>query len=405
MFRNGVYMCLAAFEMQLQFLVSWSVDCMHLNTVSLLFPLVKSLFYILFSFEKKNWTIVGSMNIIIDRGFVVFILHVYINGIALANSIELLLSCISDFTVLYLSPFAAESIVMATSSCLAAEVDHMWLHRQLQLLRISPPSPPLTNSPPLSTSYLDDQAGKSSPKSPLGSSNGSMDPLMVQEVDLERRCLGTLTDAVRSVVQYAHSSFRVPISFQVKRFDRAQGQIWVKVSPEEVPEGYDLKYLLQHIKFYENIPRYARLLNVEDYKLKATCQYFLDLQSRPVSAREEGLANDIGRLRETINRASKFVHEMISVGIMDRDVVHQLSEAQSKLGTLNITVDKFSMFQQNRHEMIRMSQTWCMEPEKQHHAARQIHQQMSGLLEDPDVAKYVIQVVGPRLGIAPMTAF
>ncbi len=287
----------------------------------------------------------------------------------------------------------------STSSCLAAEVDHMWLHRQLQILRISPPSPPLTNSPPLS--YLDEPSKHS--YKVLG--HGTFDPLMVQEVDLERRCLGTLTDAVRSVVQYAHSSYRVPISFQVKRFDRAQGQIWVKVSPEEVPEGYDLKYLLQHIKFYENIPRYARLLNVEDYKLKATCQYFLDLQSRPVSAREEGLANDIGRLRETINRASKFVHEMVSVGIMDCDVVHQLSEAQTKLSTLNGTVDKFSTFQQNHHEMVRMTQTWYMDPEKQHHAARQIHQQMSTLLEDPDVARYIIQIVGPRLGIAPMTAF
>ncbi len=293
---------------------------------------------------------------------------------------------------------------MASSSCLAAEVDHLWLHRQLQVLRISPPSPPLTNSPPLS--YLDEPTGLKNPSKSFGSgTTTAMDPLMVQEVDLERRSLGTLTDAVRSVVQYAHSSYRVPISFQVKRFDRAQGQIWVKVSPEEVPEGYDLKYLLQHIKFYENIPRYARLLNVEDYKLKATCQYFLDLQSRPVSVREEGLANDIGRLRETINRASKFVHEMVSVGIMDRDVVYQLSEAQKKLSALNVTVDKFSAFQQNRHEMMRMNQSWYFDPEKQHHAARQIYQQMSSLLEDPDVARYVIQVVGPRLGLAPMTAF
>ena len=288
---------------------------------------------------------------------------------------------------------------MALSGCLAAEVDQLWLHRQLQNLRISPPSPPLTNSPPLS--FLDEPV-KSSPKVLCTSTS---DPLMVQEVDLERRSLGTLTDAVRSVVQYAHSSYRVPISFQVKRFDRAQGQIWVKVSPEEVPEGYDLKYLLQHIKFYENIPRYARLLNVEDYKLKATCQYFLDLQSRPVSAREEGLANDIGRLRETINRASKFVQEMVSVGIMDRDVVQQLAEAQTKLNHLNATVDKFCTFQQNRHEMMRMTQSWYLDPEKQQVAARQIHQQMSTLLEDPDVARYIIQVVGPRLGIAPLTAF
>lgn len=243
-----------------------------------------------------------------------------------------------------------------------------------------------------------------SPKEQSPPTSG-VDPLTVQEVDLERRTLGTLTDALRAVVLYAHSSYRVPISFQVKRFDRAQGQIWVKVSPDEVPEGYDLKYLLQHIKFYENIPRYARLLNLEDYKLKATCQYFLDLQSRSASVREEGLANDIGRLRETINRASKYVQEMASVGIMDRDVIHQLREAQTKLQGLHHTVDKFCTFQQNRHEVMKMTHSWFSNPEKEQLAARQVHQQMTNLLDDPDVAKYVLQVVGPRLGLVPLSAF
>lgn len=288
---------------------------------------------------------------------------------------------------------------MALNGCLAAEMEQIWMHRQFHDLRISPSSPTLTNTPPLS--FLDEPIQHHS-KEQLGS---LADPLTVQEVDLERRCLGTLTDALRAVVQYAHSSYRVPISFQVKRFDRAQGQIWVKVSPEEVPEGYDLKYLLQHIKFYENIPRYARLLNVEDYKLKATCQYFLDLQSRPASAREEGLSNDVGRLRETITRASKFVQEMVNVGIMDRDVIQQLSEAQKKLNMLNVTVDKYCTFQQNRHDVFRMMHAWYSNPEKQQVAARQIHQQMSSLLDDPDVARYILQVVGPRLGLTPLTAF
>lgn len=292
---------------------------------------------------------------------------------------------------------------MALNGCLAAEMDHLWMHR-FQDLRLSPPSPSISSPPPPTTlAYLEDPL-HSHPKEhpPPGT---FPDPLTVQEVDLERRCLGTLTDALRAVVQYAHSSYRVPISFQVKRFDRAQGQIWVKVSPDEVPEGFDLKYLLQHIKFYENIPRYARLLNVEDYKLKATCQYFLDLQSRPASAREEGLANNVGRLRETITRAIKFVQEMAAVGIMDRDVIQQLSDAQSKLHGLDITVDKFCTFQQNRHEVLRMTHSWFSNPEKEQIAARQVHQQMSTILDDPDVARYILQVVAPRLGLVPLTAF
>ena len=230
----------------------------------------------------------------------------------------------------------------------------------------------------------------------------SFDPLTVQEIDLERRCLGTLTDALRAVVQYAHSSFRVPISFQVKRFDRAHGQIWVKVSPDEVPEGYDLKYLLQHIKFYENIPRYARLLNSEDYKLKATCQYFLDLQSRAASSREEGLSGDVGRLRDTISRASRFVQEMAKVGITDRDVVRQLADALTKLRDLSYAVDQYTRFQQKRQEVFRLTGNWY--PDKQQIAAREIHQQMINMLDDPDVVKYMLQVVGPRLGLLPVTA-
>uniref|UniRef100_A0A1X7VKQ4 Uncharacterized protein n=1 Tax=Amphimedon queenslandica TaxID=400682 RepID=A0A1X7VKQ4_AMPQE len=329
---------------------------------------------------------------------------------------------------------------MALTGCLAAEMDHLWMHR-FQDLRLSPPSPSIPSPPPTaqqphppsSLAFLDEpncNSGsstqqqqqqppvtaahhslplmhKDSPTTPApgGGGSPSLDPLTVQEVDLERRCLGTLTDALRAVVQYAHSSYRVPISFQVKRFDRAQGQIWVKVSPEEVPEGYDLKYLLQHIKFYENIPRYARLLNVEDYKLKATCQYFLDLQSRPNNTREEGLTNNIGRLRETINRASKFVQEMSAVGIMDRDVVHQLGEALGRLHSLDLTVDKFCVFQQNRYEVLRMTHSWFSSPEKEQLAARQIHQQMSTILDDPDVARYILQVVAPRLGLVPLTAF
>ena len=290
---------------------------------------------------------------------------------------------------------------MALSGCLAAEMDHLWMHR-FHDLRLSPPSPSISSPPPPSNVAFFEEAGRHKEQIQGVS---LPDPLTVQEVDLERRCLGTLTDALRAVVQYAHSSYRVPISFQVKRFDRAQGQIWVKVSPDEVPEGYDLKYLLQHIKFYENIPRYARLLNVEDYKLKATCQFFLDLQSRPCSAREEGLASNVGRLRETINRAAKFVQEMSAVGIMDRDVVRQLTEAQSKLHALDATVDKFCMFQQNRNEVLRMTSSFFSNPEKEQLAARQIHQQISTILDDPDVARYILQVVAPRLGLVPLTAF
>lgn len=230
----------------------------------------------------------------------------------------------------------------------------------------------------------------------------SSDPLTVQEIDLERRCLGTLTDALRAVVQYAHSSFRVPISFQVKRFDRAHGQIWVKVSPDEVPEGYDLKYLLQHIKFYENIPRYARLLNSEDYKLKATCQYFLDLQSRAASSREEGLPGDVSRLRDTISRASRFVQEMSKVGITDRDVVRQLSDALTKLRDLSYAVDQYTRFHQKQQEVFRLTGSWY--PDKQQVAAREIHQQIITMLDDPDVVKYMLQVVGPRLGLLPVSA-
>ena len=225
------------------------------------------------------------------------------------------------------------------------------------------------------------------------------DPLTVKETDLERRCLSTLTDALRTVICYAHSSYKIPISFQVKRFDRAHGQVWVKVSPDEVPEGFDLKYLLQHIKFYENISRYAELLNVDDYRLRNTCQFFLDLQSRAASPKSDDPLEDIARVRETISRTTKWLQEMISVGMTDRDVVQQLQDGQLKLRELNIAVDKFSAFQQNQSKLIKASNTWY--PEKQQRAARSIHQQMQHLLEDPEVVKYVLQVVGPRLGLVP----
>lgn len=228
----------------------------------------------------------------------------------------------------------------------------------------------------------------------------SSDPLTVEETDLERRCLGTLTDALRAVICYAHSSYKIPISFKVKRFDRAHGQVWVKVSPEEVPEGYDLKYLLQHIKFYENIPRYAEMLGMDDYKLRGTCQYFLDLQSKAVSPpKSEDSVGEISRVRDTISRASKWVHEMMSVGITDRDVVQQLREAQVRLRDCSSAVDKFITFQQNQSELVRLSGGWF--PEKQQWAARSIHQQMQHLLDDPDVVKYMLHVVGPRLGLVP----
>ena len=225
------------------------------------------------------------------------------------------------------------------------------------------------------------------------------DPLTVEETDLERRCLGTLTDALRAVICYAHSSYKIPIAFQVKRFDRAHGQVWVKVSPEEVPEGFDLKYLLQHIKFYENIPRYAEMLGMDDYKLRGICQYFLDLQSKAVSPKSEDPMGEIGRVRETISRASKWVHDMMNVGITDRDVVQQLKEAQGKLRDCSAAVDKFSTFQQNQTELVRLSGGWY--PEKQQRAARSIHQQMQHLMDDPDVVKYILHVVGPRLGLTP----
>lgn len=227
----------------------------------------------------------------------------------------------------------------------------------------------------------------------------SFDPLTVEETDLERRCLGTLTDALRVVICYAHSSYKIPISFQVKRFDRAHGQIWVKVSPEEVPEGFDLKYLLQHIKFYENIPRYAEMLGMDDYKLRGICQYFLDLQSKAVAPKSEDPLGEIGRVRETISRASKWVHDMMNVGITDRDVVQQLKGAQCKLRDCSAAVDKFSTFQQNQTELVRLSGGWF--PEKQQRAARSIHQQMLHLLDDPAVVKYMLHVVGPRLGLVP----
>jgi hypothetical protein len=225
------------------------------------------------------------------------------------------------------------------------------------------------------------------------------DPLTVEETDLERRCLGTLTDALRVVICYAHSSYKIPISFQVKRFDRAHGQIWVKVSPEEVPEGFDLKYLLQHIKFYENIPRYAEMLSMDDYKLRGICQYFLDLQSKAVTPKSEDPLAEIGRVRETISRASKWVHDMMNVGITDRDVVQQLKGAQCKLRDCGAAVDKFSTFQQNQTELVRLSGAWF--PEKQQRAALSIHQQMQHLMDDPAVVKYMLHVVGPRLGLVP----
>ncbi len=227
----------------------------------------------------------------------------------------------------------------------------------------------------------------------------SSDPLTVEETDLERRCLGTLTDALRAVICYAHSSYKIPISFQVKRFDRAHGQVWVKVSPEEVPEGYDLKYLLQHIKFYENIPRYAEMLGMDDYKLRGICQYFLDLQSKAVSPKSEDPMGEIGRVRETISRATKWVHDIMNVGITDRDVVQQLRGAQSKLHDCSESVDKFSAFQHNQTEVVRLSGGWF--PEKQQRAARSIHHQMQHLLDNPEVVKYILHVVGPRLGLVP----
>ena len=237
------------------------------------------------------------------------------------------------------------------------------------------------------------------PEAASANSSPSSDPLTVEETDLERRCLGTLTDALRVIICYAHSSYKIGIFFQVKRFDRTHGQIWVKVSPEEVPEGYDLKYLLQHIKFYENIPRYAEMLGMDDYKLRSTCQYFLDLQSRSVSPKSEDPLGEIEKVRDIVSRASKWVQEMMNVGITDRDVVHHLADAQTKLHELSKAVDKFGTFQQNKSEVLRLCGSWF--PEKQQKAALSIHQQMQNRLDDPDVIKYMLQVVGPRLGITP----
>lgn len=253
------------------------------------------------------------------------------------------------------------------------------LWAQLAEMRLS--SPPQLSTPPLQLP------------------EPHIDPLTVKESDLERRCLGTLMDALRAVISYAHSSYQVSISFQVKRFDKAHGQVWVKVNPDEVPEGYDLKYLLQHIKFYENISRYAELLCTDDFKLRGTCQYFLDLQSRVASPKTEDPAGDISRVRETIARAAKWVQELTSVGLADRDVLRQLAEAQSKFRDLSYAVEKFSAFQQKQSESVRAARGWF--PEKQQKAARSIHAQMSQILDDPEVCTYLIHVVGPRLGLIP----
>ncbi len=225
----------------------------------------------------------------------------------------------------------------------------------------------------------------------------------MQETDLERRCLSTLTAALRAVISYAHSSYHVSIYFQVKRFDKAHGQVWVKVNPDEVPEGYDLKYLLQHIKFYENMPRYAELLCTDDFRLRSTCQYFLDLQTRAGSHKAEDLSSPSGfngsRVRETVSKAAKWVQEMLDVGLADRDVTRQLTDARTQLRQLSYAVQKFSAFQQNQTEALKLTSTWY--PEKQQMAARSVHQQMQSLLDDPEVAQYVLHVVGPRLGILP----
>ena len=228
-----------------------------------------------------------------------------------------------------------------------------------------------------------------------------VDPLTVQEADLERRCLGILTDALRALIAYAHSSFHVPISFQVKRFDRARGQTWVKVAPEEVPEGFDLKYLLQHMKFYENMPKYVELLKTADFSLRSVCQYFLDLLSRAGSPRcEEGdTAGEISKVKETIAKAGTWVQEMMKVGLSDRDVVRQLTEAQTKLRDLNTAVEKYTLFHQNQSEALRQSSGWW--PARTQEAARSVHQQMFYHLDDPEVAKYILHVVAPRLGLVP----
>ena len=237
----------------------------------------------------------------------------------------------------------------------------------------------------------------------------SSDPLTVQTLDLEHRCLCTLITALRAVIAYAHSSYRVPISFQVKRFDKTHGQVWVKVSPDEIPEGYDLKYLLQHMKFYENLPRYAQLLCTDDYKLRGTCQYFLDLQSRrsespSTEARGSGKVDlDISRVKDTVIKAATWVQDMRGAGLADRDVVRELRIAQGKLRDISYTVSMHSKFHCNQSELIRRLSAWY--PEKQQLAAKSVHQQMSSLMEDPEVMKFVLLVVAPRLGIVPFSQF
>ncbi len=278
---------------------------------------------------------------------------------------------------------------------------HLWT--QFSDLRMSPSTSPHSRHS-LSSSLSHSHSSTSSPKSlspdiTVMADQSNVDALTVEEIDLERRCLGTLTDCLRSIISYAHSSYKVPISFQVKRFDRAHGQVWVKVSPDEVPEGFDLKYLLQHIKFYENIPRYAELLGVEDYKLRSTCQFFLDLQSKTASQKSEVNFGEISRVRDTICRSIKWVQEMMSIGISDRDVVQQLKEGVYRLRELTVAVDKFLAFQHNQSDVVRMTSSWF--PEKQRQAARSIHHQMQHLLQDPEVVKYVLNVVGPRLGLVP----
>ena len=279
---------------------------------------------------------------------------------------------------------------------LDAATIHLW--QQFTDLRVSPSSSP-------SSGHSFSQSTPS-PKSlspdihhVMNDQSRHSDPLTVEEIDLERRCLGTLTDCLRSVIAYAHSSYKVPISFQVKRFDRTHGQVWVKVNPDEVPEGFDLKYLLQHIKFYENIPRYAELLGVEDYKLRSTCQYFLDLQSKTASQKTEMSFGEVSRVRETISRSIKWVQEMMSIGINDRDVVLQLKEGVGRLRELTVAVDKFLVFQHNQSDAFRVTGSWF--PDKQQQAARSIHFQMQHLLQDPEVVKYMLTVVGPRLGLVP----
>lgn len=282
---------------------------------------------------------------------------------------------------------------------------HLW--HQFSDLRVSPSTSPVSRH---SLSSFSHSLTSSTPSPPSLSPDintprisvdqpASCDPLTVEEVDLIRRCLGTLTDCLRSVISYAHSSRKVNIYFQVKRFDRARGQVWVKVNPDEVPEGFDLKYLLQHIKFYENIPRYAELLNVEDYKLRGTCQYFLDFQSRASSQRSDINYGEVAQVRETITRTIKWVKEMLAVGIYDRDVIQQLNEGIKKLHDLNGAVNKFLVFQQNQSDVQRMTGSWPSD--KQQRAARSVYQQMHNLLQDPEIVKYMLNIVGPRLGLVP----